>query len=64
MPQLIFLGLIAVGGYFAWKVVKREMARVDKKVRKAKMEREGKPTETLEYDEKTGTYRPKDEDGS
>ncbi len=64
MPQLIFLGLIAVGGYFAWKVLKREMARVDKKVRKAKMEREGKPTETLEYDETTGTYRPKDEDGS
>ncbi len=64
MPQLIFLGLIAVGGYFAWKVVKREMARVDKKIRKAKMEREGKPTETLEYDETTGKYRPKDEDAS
>ena len=62
MPQLVILGLIAVGGYFAWKVVKREMARVDEKVRKAKMERQGKPTETLEYDEKTGTYRPKDED--
>ena len=64
MPQLIFLGLIAVGGYFAWKAIKREMARVDQKVRKAKMEREGKPTETLEYDETTGTYRPKDKDGS
>ncbi len=62
MPQLIFLGLIAVGGYFAWKVVKREMARVDEKIRKAKMQREGKPTETLEYDETTGTYRPKDEE--
>jgi hypothetical protein len=64
MPQLIFLGLIAVGGYFAWKAVKREMARVDKKVRKAKMDKAGKPTETLEYDEETGTYRPKDEDAS
>ena len=64
MPQLIFLGLIAVGGYFAWKAVKREMARVDKKVRNAKMGKAGKPTETLEYDEKTGTYRPKDEDAS
>lgn len=64
MPQLIILGLIAVGGYFAWKVLKREMARVDEKVRKAKMEREGKPTETLEYDEETGTYRPNDKDES
>ena len=64
MPQLIFLGLLAVGGYFAWKAVKREMARVDKKIRKAKMDRAGKPTETLEYDEETGTYRPKDEDTS
>ena len=64
MPQLIFLGLIAVGGYFAWKVVKREMARVDERIRKAKMEREGKPAETLEYDEETGKYRPKDEDAS
>ncbi|HSG95505.1 MAG TPA: hypothetical protein VLA28_08290 [Afifellaceae bacterium] len=62
MPQLILLGLIAVGGYFAWKAIKREMARVDEKVRKAKMEREGKPTETLEYDEETGKYRPKDEE--
>ena len=64
MPQLIIVCLIAVGGYFAWKAVKREMARVDKKIRKAKMEREGKPTETLEYDEETGKYRPKDKDGS
>jgi hypothetical protein len=66
MPQLIFLGLLAVGGYIAWKAIKREMARVDEKVRKAKMEREGKgkPTETLEYDEETGTYRPKDKDAS
>lgn len=64
MPQLIFLGLLAVGGYFAWKAIKREMARVDQKIRKAKMEREGKPTETLEYDEESGTYRPRDEDKS
>jgi len=64
MPQLIFLGLLAVGGYFAWKVLKREMARVDEKIRKAKMDKAGKPTEMLEYDEKTGTYRPKDEDAS
>ncbi len=62
MPQLIFLGLLAVGGYFAWKAIKREMARVEKKIRKAKMDKAGKPTETLEYDEETGTYRPKDKD--
>ena len=36
MPQLILLGLVAVGGIFIWRVVKREMARVDEKVRKAK----------------------------
>jgi len=28
------------------------------------MEREGKPSQTLEYDEETGKYRPKDEDAS
>jgi len=64
MPQLIFLGLLAVGGYFAWKAIKREMARVDQKIRKAKMDKAGKPTETLEYDEESGTYRPRDEDKS
>ena len=40
------------------------MARVNEKVRKAKMDKAGKPTETLEYDEETGKYRPKDKDAS
>ena len=32
MPQLIIIGAVLVGGWYAWKALKREMARVDREV--------------------------------
>jgi hypothetical protein len=56
MPQFLIVGAALIGGWYAWKVLKREMARVDREVEAAR----GRPTETLEQDPKTGRYRPKD----
>jgi hypothetical protein len=56
MPQFLIVGAVLIGGWYAWKVLKREMARVDREVESAR----GRPTETLERDPKTGRFRPKD----
>lgn len=51
--QLLLIGAALVGGWYAWKTLKREMARVDREVdavRKA-------PEDTLEHDPKTGRYK-------
>jgi len=53
MPQLIILGAVLVGGWFAWKAVRREMARVTRELDRAR----GRPTETLARDPKTGKYK-------
>jgi hypothetical protein len=56
MPQLLLIGAALAGGWYAWKTLKREMARIDRQidaVRKA-------PEQTLEHDPETGRYRPKD----
>lgn len=63
MPQLILLGLVAIGGWYAWKALKREMARVDEEVREVERAA-AKPAETLEYDAGTGKYRLKKRDGN
>ncbi len=55
MPQLIIAAAIVAGGWYAWKVLKREMARVDRELGKTR----GRPTETLTQDPKTGRYRPR-----
>ncbi|MDQ3557779.1 MAG: hypothetical protein M3453_01050 [Pseudomonadota bacterium] len=54
--QLLLIGAALAGGWYAWKALKREMARVDREVdavRKA-------PSETLERDPETGRYKLKD----
>ena len=56
MPQLIIIGAVLVGGWLAWKAVKREMARVGREIDKVR----GQPTETLTQDPKTGKYKVKD----
>ena len=61
MPQLIFFALLAVGGYYVVKAVKREMARVDREVKKTRNETTAKPETTLEQDPETGRYRPKED---
>jgi hypothetical protein len=53
MPQIIILAAIVVGGWYAWKFVKREMARVDRELEAAR----NRPTETLKRDPETGRYR-------
>ena len=56
MPQMLVIGAVIAGGWYAWKALKREMGRVAREmeaVRKA-------PQETLERDPATGRYRVKD----
>jgi hypothetical protein len=56
MPQLIIIGVALVGGWYAWKMFKREMARVDREVEAVRK----RPSETLVQDPKTGKYRVRD----
>lgn len=58
MPQLLIVAAIVVGGYLAWKMLKREMARVDREVEAVRK----RPKETLQRDEDTGRYRVKDKE--
>jgi hypothetical protein len=53
MPQLLIVGLAVAGGWYAWKALKREMARIDREVEAVRK----KPDETLERDPETGRYR-------
>ncbi len=56
MPQLVILGLLGYGGWFAWRALKREMKRVDREVEAVRKS----PSETLERDPQTGRYKLKD----
>jgi hypothetical protein len=56
MIQLLVVGAVLVGGWYAWKALKREMARVDAEVEAVRK----RPDETLEHDPETGRYKPKD----
>jgi hypothetical protein len=58
MPQLLIVGLAAAGGWYVWKALKREMARIDREVEAVRE----KPAETLTRDPDTGRYRPKGEE--
>jgi hypothetical protein len=58
MPQFIVIGAALVGGWYAWKMLKREMARVDRELDAVRTA----PSETLERDPETGRYRLKEKD--
>jgi hypothetical protein len=58
MPQLLILGAVIVGGWYAWKALKREMARVDRELDAVRT----KPSETLERDPDTGRYKLKEKE--
>jgi uncharacterized protein HemX len=64
MVRLLVIALIAAAGWYAWKMLKRQQARVEAALRKA--EATAKPTVreqksiALEKDPKTGVYRPSD----
>ena len=51
--QPLLIGAALFGGWYAWKRLRRELARLDREtdaVRKA-------PSQTLEHDPETGRYR-------
>lgn len=56
MPQLIVIGAIIIGGWIAWKALRREMSRVDRELDSVRK----RPTDTLVQDPKTGKYRLKE----
>ena len=56
MPQVLIIGAALIGGWAAWKVLKREMARVEREVEAVRK----RPAETLERDPETGRYAPRD----
>jgi hypothetical protein len=56
MPRLIIIGAVLIGGWIAWKALKREMARVGRTLDRAR----GQPTGTLTQDPKTGKYKVRD----
>ena len=58
MVQLLIVGAALVGGWYAWKAIKREMARIDREVEAVRKE----PEETLERDPETGRYKLKGKD--
>ena len=58
MVQLLVIGAVLVGGWYAWKALKREMARVDAEVEAVRK----RPSETLRRDPESGRYRPKDKE--
>lgn len=58
MPQLIAVVLIAAVAWYAWRALKKEMARVDSAVRDQEQKAEIKEVTPLEKDE-DGIYRPK-----
>ncbi len=58
MPQALIIGAVLIGGWYAWKALKREMARVDREVEGVRKP----PAETLTQDPETGRYRVKKND--
>jgi hypothetical protein len=58
MVQVLIVGAAVLGGWYAWKAIKREMARIDREVEAVRKE----PKETLERDPETGRYKLKGKD--
>ncbi|MDQ0315643.1 hypothetical protein [Amorphus orientalis] len=57
MPQLVFLALAAGAAYVGSRWMKREMARVDKRMRPARAD-DAERGRRLQQDPETGIYRP------
>ncbi len=60
MPQLIFLALVGVAGWYGYKAIRKEMTKISQKVRQ---EEKGGPkiSGELEQDPETGVYRVKED---
>lgn len=61
MPQVLLIGIAALGGWYAWKSLKREMARIDEELERERKSAK-RPEDTLELDPDTGRYRLKKRD--
>jgi hypothetical protein len=63
MPLLIALALIGAVGWYAYSVLKKELAKLAEQDRKEAQKRPGttggKVIDELEQDPETGVYRPK-----
>jgi len=58
MPQMIAIGLVGVLGYYAWRVFRREMARVAGELEKQKAS--SAPQEAAQLEKGSdGVYRPR-----
>jgi hypothetical protein len=57
MPQFIIIGAALVAVWYAWKVLKHQMARVDRELDAVRK----RPSETLERDPGSGRYRVRDQ---
>ena len=58
MPQIVLVALIGAGLWIGWKALKKEMNRVDARLRETKTAE--KAPVKLEKDPETGVYRPRD----
>ncbi len=63
MPQLLIAAVVGAGLWAGYKLLRREMARVESDLRRAEARlrrgREEVPRVTLELDPRTGVYKPK-----
>ena len=60
MPQILLIALVGAGVWLGWRVLKKEMARVNRELHTAEDElaKTEKPV-PLEEDPDTGIYAPK-----
>lgn len=56
--QLLLVGAAVLGGWYCWRTLKRELARLDREEKAVAKP----PDEKLERDPQTGRYRVKKED--
>jgi hypothetical protein len=59
MPQLFVIAAAAAAAYAGWRLLKREMARVERRLDAAR-DRSEAAAPTLERDPATGVYRPRE----
>ncbi|MCC2111154.1 MAG: hypothetical protein KDJ16_03880 [Hyphomicrobiales bacterium] len=60
MPQIVLIALVGAGVWLGWRILKKEMARVDRDLRKAEDDPiHGENPVALEKDPETGVYKPK-----
>ena len=58
MVQLLVIGAVLVGGWYAWKALRREMDRVSAEVEAVRKP----PSKTLRHDPATGRYKVDERD--